>query len=220
MRYGYARVSTPEQCLNLQIEALRNSGVDHILKETISGKNSHKPVLDTLISNLKEGDQLVVWKLDRLGRRTSELIRLQEYLEKENIALISLTERLDTSTPAGRLTFQILCSIAEMERNIISERTIAGLAAAKSRGRIGGRRPGLTEQAQIKSKTAVVEYTRYLQDKSKTIEDICKSVGVSRATLYKYLRLEGIPLKTKRNERGRIHNTAEEEGGKHENPTY
>ena len=156
MKYGYARVSTPDQCLNLQLDALRLYGVDYICEEKISGKNKNKPVLDALIAKLKTGDQLIVWKLDRLGRRTSELIKLQESLEKKNIALISLTEQLNTSTPIGKFAFHLLCCIAEMERNIISERTIAGLTSAKAKGRIGGRKPGLTDQAKRKAKLAAI----------------------------------------------------------------
>ena len=97
MKYGYARVSTPDQCLNLQLDALHLYGVDYICEEKISGKNKNKPVLDALIAKLESGDQLIVWKLDRLGRKTSELIKLQESLEKRNISLISLTESLNTS---------------------------------------------------------------------------------------------------------------------------
>lgn len=194
MKYGYARVSTPDQCLNLQLDALRLYGVDHICEEKISGKNKNKPVLDALIAKLKTGDQLIVWKLDRLGRRTCELIKLQEALEKKNIALISLTEQLNTSTPIGKFAFHLLCCIAEMERNIISERTIAGLTSAKAKGRIGGRKPGLTDQAKRKAKLAAIEYTKYLQNEIGTIDDVCRIVGVSRATLYKYLRIEGINI--------------------------
>ena len=209
MKYGYARVSTPDQCLNLQLDALRLYGVDHICEEKISGKNKNKPVLDALIAKLKTGDQLIVWKLDRLGRRTCELIKLQEALEKKNIALISLTEQLNTSTPIGKFAFHlrseehtselqspcnIVCCIAEMERNIISERTIAGLTSAKAKGRIGGRKPGLTDQAKRKAKLAAIEYTKYLQNEIGTIDDVCRIVGISRATLYKYLRIEGINI--------------------------
>lgn len=194
MKYGYARVSTPDQCLNLQLDALRLYGVDHICEEKISGKNKNKPVLDALIAKLKTGDQLIVWKLDRLGRRTCELIKLQEALEKKNIALISLTEQLNTSTPIGKFAFHLLCCIAEMERNINSERTIAGLTSAKAKGRIGGRKPGLTDQAKRKAKLAAIEYTKYLQNEIGTIDDVCRIVGVSRATLYKYLRIEGINI--------------------------
>ena len=180
--------------LNLQLDALRLYGVDHICEEKISGKNKNKPVLDALIAKLKTGDQLIVWKLDRLGRRTCELIKLQEALEKKNIALISLTEQLNTSTPIGKFAFHLLCCIAEMERNIISERTIAGLTSAKAKGRIGGRKPGLTDQAKRKAKLAAIEYTKYLQNEIGTIDDVCRIVGVSRATLYKYLRIEGINI--------------------------
>lgn len=198
MRYGYARVSTPDQCLDLQLDALRLYGVDHICEEKISGKNKFKPVLDALLAQLKSGDQLVVWKLDRLGRRTCELMSLQESLEKRNITLVSLTEHLDTSTPIGKFAFHILCCVAEMERNIISERTIAGLNSAKAQGRVGGRPVGLTENAKRIAKIASMEYMSYLENKDRTIDDICRKVGISRATLYKYIKLEGITIKTKK----------------------
>lgn len=192
MKYGYARVSTPDQSLDLQLDALRLCGVDNICKEKISGKNKCKPVLETLIAKLKSGDQLVVWKLDRLGRRTSELIKLQESLEQRNISLISLTESLDTSTPIGKFAFHLLCCLAEMERNIISERTIAGLVSAKAKGRIGGRKPGLSDKSKKKSKLAAIEYLKYSKGEIKTINEICQTVGISKATLYKYLKIEGV----------------------------
>lgn len=197
MKYGYARVSTPDQCLSLQLDALKRYGVDIIYQEKISGKNKSKPILDDLIKKLVSGDQLVVWKLDRLGRITCELMKLQEYLQSKNIGLISLTENLDTSTPIGKFAFQLLCSLAEMERNVISERTVAGLLAAKAQGRTGGRKPGLTESAKKKAKLAVAEYTKYLRYRNGTINDICKIVGISRATFYKYLKLEGIEINVK-----------------------
>ncbi len=195
MKYGYARVSTPEQSLDLQIDALHSYGVDCILQEKISGKNKIKPVLDDLVAKLKTGDQLVVWKLDRLGRRTCELIQLQEALEKKNIALVSLTESLDTSTPIGKFAFHILCSVAEMERNVISERTIAGLTSAKMKGRVGGRPSGLSDIAKSKAKLAAAEYKCYLQYKDRTINDICRRVGISKSTLYRYLKIEGINIR-------------------------
>lgn len=194
MKYGYARVSTPDQCLNLQLNALSIHGVDHIFQEKISGKNKFKPILDSLITRLKSGDQLIVWKLDRLGRRTSELIKLQEALEQKQITLVSLTEQLDTSTPMGKFSFQIFCCIAEMERNVISERTMAGLTAAKAKGHIGGRRPGLTQSAKKKAKLAVIEYEKYMNNEYRTIEEVCAIVGISRATLYKYLKFENKAL--------------------------
>lgn len=199
MKYGYARVSTPDQSLSLQLDALKQHGVDKIYEEKISGKNKSKPILDSLIDKLVSGDQLIVWKLDRLGRITCELMKLQEDLQTRNVCLISLTESLDTSTPIGKFAFQLLCGLAEMERNVISERTMAGLLAARRKGRTGGRKPGLSEAAKKKVKLAVSEYTKYLRFKNGTINDICKIVGVSRATLYKYLKIGGIKVYTKNN---------------------
>lgn len=194
MKYGYARVSRPNQNLDLQLDALAKHGVDHIFEEKISGKVKRKPILDSLIKNLKAGDQLVIWKIDRLGRKSGELIELQESLERREIALVSLTESVDTSTPTGKFAYQVICGVAELERNQISERTIAGLLAAKEKGRIGGRPTGLSEKARRKAKLAVSEYLKYLQYKDTTIEDICVKVGVSRATLYKYLKIKGIKI--------------------------
>lgn len=192
MKYGYARVSRQKQNLYLQVDALQKHGVDYIFEEKISGKALRKPILDKLIKNLKAGDQLVVWKLDRLGRKTGKLIELQETLENRKIALVSLTENLNTSTPSGRFAFHIICSFAELERNQLSERTIAGLKAAKEKGRIGGRPAGLTKKAKEQAKFAAKEYNKYLQYKDRTISDICLKVGISRATLYKYLKIEGV----------------------------
>lgn len=198
MKYGYARVSTPDQCLNLQLDALRLYGVDRIYQEKISGKKKIKPILNSLIAKLRAGDQLIVWKLDRLGRKSGDLIKLQESLEEKEIALVSLTENLDTSTPTGRFSFQVICNIAELERNTLSQRTSAGLMAARKKGRIGGRPTGLTEKGKKKAKTAVTEYKKYLQYKYQSIDDVCAVVEVSRATLYKYLKLEGITLSKKK----------------------
>lgn len=198
MKYGYARVSRPNQNLDLQLDALTKHGVDHIFKEKISGKIKKKPILDSLINALKAGDQLVIWKIDRLGRKSKELIELQESLERREIALVSLTESVDTSTPTGKFAYQVICGVAELERNQISERTIAGLLAAKEKGHIGGRPTGLSEEARRKAKLAVSEYLKYLQYKDTTIEDICVKVGVSRATLYKYLKIKGIKINSKK----------------------
>ena len=196
MKYGYARVSRPNQNLDLQLDALQKHGVDHIFEEKISGKIKHKPILDSLIKHLKAGDQLVIWKIDRLGRKSGELIKLQESLERREIALVSLTESIDTSTPTGKFAYQVICSVAELERNQLSERTIAGLLAAREKGRIGGRPTGLSEKSQKQAKLAVQEYEKYLTYRDRTIDDICTVVGISRATLYKYLKLEGIIKQT------------------------
>lgn len=194
MKYGYARVSRPDQNLDLQLDALQKHGVDHIFKEKISGKVKKKPILDNLIKNLRAGDQLTIWKIDRLGRKSGELIKLQESLERRGIALVSLTESINTSTPTGKFAFQVICSVAELERNQLSERTIAGLIAAREKGRFGGRPPGLSEKAQKLAKLSVKEYARYLEYKDRTIEEICISIGISRATFYKYLKIEGIKI--------------------------
>lgn len=198
MKYGYARVSTPDQDLSLQIDALHKYGVDCIWEEKVSGKNNNKPVLDKLLSKLQSGDQLIVWKLDRLGRRTSKLMELKDDLEKRNISLISLTEQLDTSTPVGKFAFHILCCVAEMERNIISERTKAGLASARNKGRIGGRPLGLTKENEKKAQLAVIEYLKYLGYERDTIEEAYKAVGIARSTFYKYLKLKGVKLQKRR----------------------
>lgn len=194
MKYGYARVSRHNQNLDLQLDALTKYGVDHIFEEKISGKVKRKPILDSLIKTLEAGDQLVIWKIDRLGRRSRELIKIQESLEKREIALVSLTESVDTSTPTGKFAFQVICGVAELERNQISERTKAGLLAAKEKGRVGGRPAGLSKEAHRKAQLAVCEYSKYLQTRDITIEDICVKVGVSRATLYKYLKIKGIRI--------------------------
>ena len=172
MKYGYARVSRPNQNLDLQLDALQKHGVDHIFEEKISGKIKHKPILDSLIKHLKAGDQLVIWKIDRLGRKSGELIKLQESLERREIALVSLTESIDTSTPTGKFAFQVICSVAELERNQLSERTIAGLLAAREKGRIGGRPTGLSEKSQKQAKLAVQEYEKYLTYRDRTIVNI------------------------------------------------
>lgn len=194
MKIGYARVSTSDQNPSLQLDALRTAGCERIYQEKISGKKKIKPVLNRLLSKLRSGDQLIVWKLDRLGRKSGELIELQETLEQQGIALVSLTESLDTSTPTGRFSFQVICNIAELERNTLSQRTTAGLAAARKKGRIGGRPSGLSDNCKKKAKIAVIEYNKYLQSKHKSIDDVCVATGVSRATLYKYLRLEGVEI--------------------------
>lgn len=192
MVIGYARVSTYEQNLDMQIDALSKYGVDTLYTEKISGKRA-RPVLEKITKGLASGDKLVVWKLDRLGRKTVELMELQRELEENNIALISITEELDTSTAIGKFAFQMLCCVAEMERNVISERTSAGLATAKSKGRIGGRKKGLTEEAEKKAELAKKLYLSRKND-SPTIKEICKLIGVARGTLYKYLRIKGVNI--------------------------
>jgi DNA invertase Pin-like site-specific DNA recombinase len=196
-KYGYARVSKTDQNLNLQTDALQSYGVDKIYTEKISGRKK-KPVLLKLLKKLKGGDSLVIWKLDRLGRIAKELMELQHEFEKKNIFLVSLTESLDTSNPMGKLVFQMMCCFSEMERNVISERTSAGLISARAKGHIGGRRPGLTEKAKQQAKKAGALYSQNLIEQQYTVNEMCKMIGVSKATLYKYLKHEGIALKSQR----------------------
>lgn len=197
MIYGYARVSTQDQNLGMQIDALKIQKVDTILTEKISGKETLKPVLDQLLEDLVTGDTLVVWKLDRLGRNTIQLLALHKILQKKEIILISLTETIDTSNFMGMFYFQFTCCLAEMERNIISQRTRAGLASAKEKGIKCGRRPGLNEAGNKKADQAANIYKKYFGKSDLSINDICLQVGVSRATLYKYLKMRGVKIKNR-----------------------
>lgn len=190
MIYGYIRVSKNDQNLHLQKEALSKYEVEKIYEEKISGNANRKPVLESLLNELEPGDKLVIWRLDRLGRRALELIQLQKMFEENNIHLISITETLDTSTAMGKFAFQIVCCFAEMERNVIIERTRAGLAAAKKRGKQGGRPKGLSDEAKKKAILAAELYKQYEIDPQYSINELCDMIGVSKATFYRYIRLK------------------------------
>ena len=146
MKIGYARVSTFDQNLNLQLDALRNSGCEQIFEEKISAVAKERPQLTILFSKLRKGDSVVVWKLDRLGRSLKDLIDLITKMKNLGVTFVSIQDGIDTSTATGRFTFNIFASLAEFEREIISERTKAGLAAARARGRKGGRPPGFSKE--------------------------------------------------------------------------
>ncbi|MDH6358911.1 recombinase family protein [Parabacteroides sp. PF5-9] len=191
MVIGYARVSTHEQELSLQLDALNKFGVDKIYTEKASG-GKKRPILESLLSELVEGDTLVIWKLDRLGRVASELMVLHTDLANRGINLVSLTEDFNTSTPVGKFVVNIFCCINEMERNILIERTNAGLESARKKGKVGGRKKGLTNEAKKKAKLAAALYSEYLRNPTSSINELCEIVGVSKATFYKYLRLEGV----------------------------
>lgn len=180
MRFGYARISTLEQNLNLQTDALKAAGCDEIITDEASGKNANRPGLNKLLCDkLRNGDELVVWRLDRLGRSLKDLIALVADFESKGIKFTSLTENINTSTNNGKLIFNIFASLAEFERNLIRERTLAGLSAARSRGRLGGR-PGI-------EKTKINAAIQLYHKKELTINEICKTIGISKGTLYKYL---------------------------------
>jgi DNA invertase Pin-like site-specific DNA recombinase len=186
MLIGYARVSTHEQLLDLQLDALERAGVasDRIFTDTISSRKAERPELKRALDHLRPGDTLVIWRLDRLGRSLRELIDLVHLMQSKGADFISLTEHMDTTTPGGRLVFHFFASVAEFERDIIQERTKAGLAAARARGRQGGR-PPLDKDA---SKRKKIEMAKALHaDPSNSIEDICKTLHISRATLFRWL---------------------------------
>ena len=182
MKIGYARVSTKDQKLEMQTEALQKAGCKKIFKETKSAVKE-RPELQNMLAHLREGDIVVVWKLDRLGRSLKHLIDLVSGFREEGIEFISLNDSIDTTTAQGRLTFNIFASFAEFEREIIRERTLAGLQAARERGRIGGRKKGLSPEAK---KTAFACYQLW-KDHSRSVSEILKIVGVSRATFYRYV---------------------------------
>ena len=192
MKIGYARVSTRDQSLQLQVDALKEAGCGKIYQEVASGAKTARVVLDDLINNLREGDTLVIWKLDRLGRNLAHLLQLMDELQKKQVCLISLSDSIDTTTAQGRLIFSIFASLAEFERGLISERTRAGLAAARARGRVGGNRKGLSENAKEKAKLASVLYS----NKKIPIKSITSQLNIGRATLYRYLRYTNTPVDT------------------------
>lgn len=177
---GYSRVSTADQDHALQTDALTKAGCTKIFSDTASGKLDRRPKLDKALEYLRPGDTLVVWRLDRLGRSVKHLIETVTELGKRGIGFRSITEGFDTTTPGGKLIFHVLGSLAEFERDVISERTRAGLDAARARGRKGGRRPVITADKLATARTLV-------DGKQHTMQQIADIVGVSRATLYRAL---------------------------------
>lgn len=190
MKIGYARVSTHEQTLDLQVDALAQAGCDpdHIYTDTVSGSSSgaERPGLCEALAYARAGDQLVIWRLDRMGRSLKDLIDQVGHLEQKGIELVSLQEQLDTTTPAGKALFQMCGVMAEFERNLVSERTKAGLAAARARGRKGGRPPKLSP-ADLKRAAEL------MQAGDLTVKEIASLVGCSTNTLYRHLTPEGSP---------------------------
>ena len=182
MLVGYARVSTQDQNLDLQITALKEAGCQKIFTEKASGAQRDKPELIAAMNYIRPGeDVLVIWKLDRLARSLKQLIETVEKLEAQKIGLLSLTESINTTTSGGRLIFHIFASLAEFERSIIRERTTAGLRAARQNGRIGGRPSVLKEKDLAIARTL-------LQDASITVEDVAKRMQVAPSTLYRYFQ--------------------------------
>ncbi|HBR1907186.1 TPA: recombinase family protein [Klebsiella quasipneumoniae subsp. similipneumoniae] len=179
MLIGYARVSTGDQNLDLQKNALIRAECELVFEDMASGKNARRPGLKRALRRLRAGDVLVVWKLDRLGRSVRDLITLVSELQARGVNFRSLTDSIDTSTPAGRFFFHVMSALAEMERELIVERTRAGLAAAREQGRVGGRRRGMT--------TEVVERCRRMLENGATRQQVADVIGVDVKTIYKYL---------------------------------
>jgi len=179
MLIGYARVSTDAQNLDLQADALKKAGCEQLFTDQVSGAAAAKTGLEGALAYLREGDTLVVWKLDRLGRTVKGLVELADLLKSRGIQFRSLTDGIDTSTPAGRFFFHMMAALAEMERDLIRERTSAGLAAARARGRKGGRKPKLDE--------AKLDAALKLLDAGTPAVDVAKTLGIGRATLYRHL---------------------------------
>jgi DNA invertase Pin-like site-specific DNA recombinase len=190
MKIGYARVSTKDQVLDLQIDALKKEGCDLIFKETASGAKTDRPELHKLMSHLRKDDIVVVYKLDRLGRSLKHLLEIVAELDTKSVGLKSINDAIDTNTPQGRLFFNISASFAEFERDLIRERTKSGLEAARARGRKGGRRQGMTKEAEQKS---ILAETYYKEGKM-GVNQIAKEIGVSKMTLYKYLRHRDVKI--------------------------
>jgi DNA invertase Pin-like site-specific DNA recombinase len=185
MKIGYARVSTLDQNLDLQLDTLKQFGCEQIFEEKISGASKERPQLIKLFSILRKGDSVVVWKLDRLGRSLRDLIDLISKMKDLGVTFVSIQDSIDTSTATGRFTFNIFASLAEFEREIISERTRAGLAAARARGRKGGRRPGYSKEIISKIKAVKVLYDQG----DKTVQEIADDLSISRATAYRFLKI-------------------------------
>ncbi len=186
MKVGYARVSTDDQNLSLQIDALEKAGCQKICRDQISGVKTERPGLQEALAYLRPGDTLVVWRLDRLGRSMKHLIDTVTMLEERGIGLQSLQESIDTTTSGGRLVFHIFGALAEFERNLIRERTQAGLQAARARGRKGGRR------SKLDAKKVDLLYQLY-DERKHSIQELCAIMGIAKSTLYDYLdRRKGV----------------------------
>ncbi len=180
MLIGYARVSTSEQTLDPQIDALTIKGCKKIFTDIASGVKAERLGLDEAISYCRKKDTLIVWKLDRIGRSMSHLIATIKQLENEGVGFLSITENIDTTSAGGRLVFHLFSALSEFERDLISERVQAGLKSARARGRRGGR-PPVSEETKVMAQTL-------LADKKLSVKQICERLGIAKSTLYKHAK--------------------------------
>ena len=179
LKIGYARVSTRDQNLDLQIEALKNAGCARIFDDALSGAKRERPGLERALEHLRAGDTLVVWKLDRLGRSVKDLVEMVGELEARGVHFQSTTDAIETATPAGRFFFHVMASLAQMERELLVERTRAGLEVARAQGRVGGRKPVMSA-----SKLAAA---RQLLAGGVAPREVASNLGISLATLYRWI---------------------------------
>lgn len=200
MKFGYARVSTEEQNLNLQIDALKSVGCEKIFTDKESGVKFNRVGLEELMKALRAGDTLVIWQLDRLGRSIVDLIRIVNEFKNIGVNFICIKDNIDTTTVLGEFTFHLFAALAELERGRIRERTKAGLESARARGRLGGRPKGLSIEAKNK---AIAAASLYNEGKL-TVVQIAKQLNISVQTLYRYLQHQGVKMYKERVEEARL----------------
>src|SRR5438876_1030792 len=182
MKIGYIRVSKQEQNEALQRDALKEAWCEKYFNDKMTGSTFERKGLEELLAFVRSGDTVIVWKLDRLGRSLKDLIETLGLLKSRGVNFISLTEKIDTTTPGGKLIFHLMGALAEFERDLIRERTNAGLAAARARGRVGGRPRRLATNGKV----ALAR--QMFADQSHSIPEMCAALGISRATLYRYVK--------------------------------
>lgn len=190
MKIGYARVSTKYQSFDLQIDALAKEGCEKIYKDIASGAKQERPELDKMLEQLRRGDVVIIYRLDRLGRSLIHLVNLSSYFLKRGIEVKSISDCIDTGTATGKLMFNLMSSLAEFERVLITERVTAGLEAARARGRFGGRPKGLSKESERKAHLAEKLYL----EKEMTIKEIIDLLGISNKTLYNYLHRRNVKI--------------------------
>jgi DNA invertase Pin-like site-specific DNA recombinase len=193
VKIGYARVSTQDQNLEMQLDSLQKAGCEKVFQEKASGIKSDRPQLAAMQQILREGDVIYIYKLDRLGRSLKHLLEMTSDFEKRGIGLVSINDFIDTTTAQGRLIFNIFASLAEFERDLIRERTKSGLEAARARGRKGGRSRGLSKEAEKKAMLAQTLYN----ERKLGVNEIAADLEISKMTLYKYLRHRGVQINSK-----------------------